>query len=278
MNAIHVNWSAPAFARGAKEYFVEDFEILTTILSALTWKRLGGSIKLVADDIAIDFYKSIGICQIWDEIKELKVPDFVDPDMFWAAGKLFALSEEKAPVAIIDTDFIVWQNSYLDKIKDCATIHFEDLYPDIYPSKDYFEMKDGYVWEDYNWNIKAANTAFAVFNSQKLLDEYTKTSIKFMRYAKKSDDYLKYMVFCEQRLLPMVADKTGAEIVELQNCDALFENSNQSFTHIWGMKQQMRDNPKLRNDFCKRCIRRITTDFPQMETVIKNINVLKKYF
>lgn len=277
MDAIHVNWSAPLISKGVQKYELEDFEILTTILSALNWKKNGGSIKLYADKTAIDYYKQIGIYDIWDTIEELSVPDSVDPDVFWAAGKLFALSNEEAPIAIIDTDFIVWDVSYINKIKDCAVIHFENLAEDIYPPKDYFKMSDRYIWQGFNWNLCAANTAFVIFKNKRLLKAYTRYAIEFMQNAKKTDDYLRYMTFCEQRMLPMVADLVGADIIELMHYDALFGDENKSFTHIWGMKQKMRNDEKLRDDFCKRCVKRIITDFHYMESRLLNIEKIKKY-
>ena len=50
------------------------------------------------------------------------------------------------------------------------------------------------------------------------------------------------------------------------------------FTHTWGMKQQMRDNAFLRADFCRRCIKRIIKDYPEMKNIIMNIENLKQYF
>lgn len=275
MNAIHVNWTKP-FGEG--DYCLEDFEILTTILSALEWRKYNGKIKLVADKRAIDFYKKTGIDCIWDSIEELYVDDSINPKTFWAAGKLFALQKENAPVAIIDTDFIVWKKIDFDSLDDCTVIHFEDLYPDVYPVRDFFQMKDGYKWKNYNWKLEATNTAFAIFKSKELIEKYTESAIEFMKYAKETDDYLCYMVFCEQRLLHMVAHSMNIKISQLMECDELFAEKNQTYTHIWGMKQQMRDFNDLRVDFCKKCIRRIVTDFPDVESVIKNIEILKKYF
>ena len=58
----------------------------------------------------------------------------------------------------------------------------------------------------------------------------------------------------------------------------LFKNGDNMFTHTWGMKQQMRDNAFLRADFCRRCIKRIIKDYPEMKNIIMNIENLKQYF
>ncbi|MBR5271245.1 MAG: hypothetical protein IKV64_03575 [Clostridia bacterium] len=270
MNAIHVNWTAPFYEKNECEYYIEDFEILTTILSALMWRKYNGKIKLVADKNAIKFYENAGLIELWNEVSELEI-DSINPNMFWAGAKLFALKEQKAPIALIDTDFIVWEKLNFDKISDCGVIHFEELNNNIYPPKSYFEMNDGYVWKDYDWKQKAANTAFCVFKNQKLINEYTHQTIEFMKSAKTCDDYLRYMVFCEQRMLPMCAKKSGYKINEISKQSDLFSSDNKAFTHIWGMKQQMRDNNELREHYCQKCINRIINEFPQMENVLNRI-------
>ena len=45
MDAIHINWTKPFRNRFNAPYEVEDFEILTTILSALKWREKNGNIK-----------------------------------------------------------------------------------------------------------------------------------------------------------------------------------------------------------------------------------------
>ena len=75
----------------------------------------------------------------------------------------------------------------------------------------------------------------------------------------------------------MIANDMQLNFAELSACDELFGAKNKSYTHIWGMKQQMRDDGALRYDFCKRCVDRINKDFPHMSTILANINELKKY-
>ena len=67
MKAFHSNWTAPFLrANPNKNYYIDDFEILTTIISALKWRENNGSIKMITDDIAADYYKKLGIDTIWD--------------------------------------------------------------------------------------------------------------------------------------------------------------------------------------------------------------------
>ncbi len=278
MNGIHINWTKPFLNKTKAPYSVEDFELLTTILSALKWREKNGPITMITDSAGQEFYKNAGITKIWDGVENLLDDVDVNPDVFWAAGKIFALSRQEAPIAMIDTDFIVWEKIDPDELSDVTVIHFEDLYPDVYPPKSYFHMKDYSFAADFDWNLKACNTAFCIIKNNKLLKYYTEQSIEFMRHTDEKNDRLKYMVFAEQRLLPMCAKKLGMSAGSFSDLDSLFSDKETRFTHTWGMKQQIRDNDALRYDFCRRCINRIIHEYPHMYETIKNIECLKQYF
>ena len=271
MIGIHTNWTKPYEVNIGGEYKIEDFELFTTILSALKWREKNGPIVLYADKTALEYYKKTGIAELYSDIKELNVDNEINPNMFWAAGKLFALREQGAPAAVIDTDFIVWDSILFDKLGECTVIHFEDLYPSVYPPVEVFDMKSGYTLPDFNMSLKACNTAFYVIKSQKLVQDYTETAIEFMKNANRSDDRLRHMVFAEQRLLNMCADKLGIEIMAFSNLERLYEDGYGFFTHVWGMKQQMRENGALRKSFCRRCADRIKHDYPQYSDLADKI-------
>lgn len=278
MDAIHINWTKPFRNRFNVPYEVEDFEILTTILSALKWREKNGNIKMVTDSIGAQYYKKTGLDVIWNSVENILDNVDVNSNVFWAAGKIFALKEQNAPVAMIDTDFIVWEKIDEEKLADVSVIHFENLYPDVYPPKEFFHM-DNYEFDiDFDWNIKACNTAFCVIKNEQLLRYYTDKSIEFMRHTSEQNDRLAYMVFAEQRMLPMCAKKLNMSIMSFSDLNRLFKNGDNMFTHTWGMKQQMRDNAFLRDDFCRRCIKRIIKDYPEMKNIIMNIENLKQYF
>lgn len=278
MNAIHINWTKPFTNKTHGAYMTEDFELLTTILSALMWRGKNGNITMITDTVGAEYYRRIGLDCIWDNIETALDDVDVNPDIFWAAGKLYALSRQTAPVAMIDTDFIVWETLDFDKLGDVTVIHFEDLYPDVYPPKEYFHMENYTFDSRLDWSVKACNTAFCVIKNDALLKLYTSMAIDFMRASGETDDRLKYMVFAEQRLLPMCAKMSGVQVDAFSNLNELFSEQEKRFTHTWGMKQQMRDNPALRYDFCKRCINRIIHEYPHMYAVMHEIENLKQYF
>lgn len=279
MHAIHSNWTKPR-TDVCGNFYIEDFDILTTVLSALKWREKNGTITMVTDSTGFEFYKERNLLGLWDEITtDLdNIPEYVDSQKFWAAGKLFALRGRTTPVAVLDTDFIVWDRIAFDNLGDLTVIHREELYGDVYPDIYHFRMMRGYIFNpDFDWRINPANTAFYVLKSEDLRDFYIEEAEKFIEYADNGDN-LTYMVFAEQRLLPMCADVLGIEISEFSNIQRLFSDGERYFTHTWGMKQQMRENDALRHDFCLRCARRIKDDFSEFVPILAEIDEIKDYF
>lgn len=278
MRAVHINWTKPKKPDGG--YYAEDFELFTTALSALEWRRHNGEIAMITDTAGYEFYKKRGLLSLWNEVKTtLDIMPGIDTDMFWAAGKLWALKKEITPVAMIDTDFIVWKPIAFDKICDTAVIHREELYADVYPGKEYFKMRNGYIFDcEWDWSEPAANTAFCVIKNQKFLEYYTDEAFKFMKNALPGGDNLTYMVFAEQRLFSMCAKKLGAEVRAFSDLERLFRDGAGHFTHTWGMKQQMRDMPELRYDFCVRCRARIESEFPEYAKILRGVPETEEYF
>ena len=102
MKAFHVNSTQPSRSydvngQGGKksEYIIEDFDILTTILSALKWRQHNGSIKMYTDKIGKEYYDKIGISHIWDRGIDVDVLESADnninANVFWAFGRIFVL-------------------------------------------------------------------------------------------------------------------------------------------------------------------------------------------
>ena len=91
-----------------------------------------------------------------------------------------------------------------------------------------------------------------------------------MKSAAHCGERLKYMVFAEQRMAAMCAEYTGTPVKTLLDKDMLFFPQD-SFTHLWGAKQVMRDHPELRVEFCGRCADRIRRDFPDWAWTIDRI-------
>lgn len=283
MKAFCSNWTRPyAMNHPGQPYAVADFELMTTILSALMWRKKNGSIRMITDRVGERFYRSLGLAPIWDDgiSHELDdIPYTIDPSTFWAAGKLYALSCVSAPCAMIDTDFIVW-NDIQERLKDSSltVIHRESLMPEIYPAPDAFDLYANYTFpKEWNWDAPACNTAFCYFGSEMLRQRYLGAALDFI-HGVRGRDGLIYMVFAEQRLLAMCAESLGISIDTLSTVKTLFSQDQKDFTHIWGFKQAMAEHPALRKGFCHKCAQRIRRDFSEYAHICSHIPVLRSYF
>ena len=254
MDGIHVLWSTPK--NGA--FFKTKYEFLTAVLSALEWKKFNGKCILFTDIKHIDLFNLV-----WDEIRELGEPP-VNPGVFWAAGKIYAMKKLTAPFCMIDTDFIVWKKMQFDS-KLCA-IHEEELgeiYPD-YP--DFFQNKA------FSKAVKPVNTAFTYINDENFLKLYTEEAISFMENYTGNADCLKPMIFAEQRMFSMCADRLGIKINILSDINKLFKDGhNGSFTHLWGFKSQLEKDEELKKSFERKLENRIEQEFPDVYQKIKGV-------
>lgn len=284
LRAFHSTWTRPFFARfPGCSFAIEPFELLTSALSALAWRRENGPIRMICDSQAQRYYDSLGLSFLWDEgVHPLldAMPDDVSPMAFWAAGKLYALSAMPAPCVMIDTDFICWKPlAPLLNGLDAAAIHREDIAPDIYPDAHAFVQTHGFDLSCWDWQVQPLNTALCYLADDAFRRYYTDTAIRFIRCSPAAEDPLTYMVFAEQRLLAMCAAQRGIRIAALSDLEALFTGTQQGyFTHVWGFKRQLREDAALYADFCRRCAARLHRDFPAEAERIAAVPSLAPYF
>ena len=195
MKAIHVNSTLPFFVKHKDGgYFIEDFTLYNTVISALQWRKLNGDIFMCTDSIGAAYYKKLGIESVWNGILEIIPDDMegINPEMFWAAGKLLALREMDEPVALVDEDFIVWKKLDLSRTAvTCA--HREDLMPDVYPDPDCFGA-DFPLMERLDKSVLPCNTAFLYIPDNSFRQLYVNQSLGFMKSAQSCGDYLCHMV------------------------------------------------------------------------------------
>jgi len=285
MNAFHVNWTKPFSLRNsAVPYFIEDFDLLTTILSALEWRKHNGNIKMVTDTTGLEYYQKLGLSHIWDmgitASLDAMEGETLFPLSFWAAGKIFALEQQAAPCVVVDTDFIVWK-SLSDKIKGekLAVIHRERINGLWYPEKAFFNMDKSYRFPDeWDWTVLPCNTALLYIGDERFKNYYTSESIKFMRNLRETKNITAEMVFAEQRLFAMCAAARGIKVKTfLDALDTDKFDGQDSFTHVWGFKGELKKNRKKRRDFCMDCVERIKYDFPEEMPVLEKIENLKPY-
>lgn len=274
MKAIHIASFAPAAAKGKREVRAEDFDLYCTAFSALQWRKNGGEITMCCDSAFAEYYDKIGFSGVWNAINACVPDDLegIDPLMFWAGAKLLALRKTTAPVVMIDTDFIAWKNPEFGEALIAA--HREELSDGIYPPLSFFQTR-GHILPDFSENVLPLNTAFLYVPDNDFKEFYTSQAIAFMKSATKCDDYLKYMVFAEQRIVAMCAEYTDTPVKTLLDKDVLFRPQS-DFTHLWGAKQAMRDSPELRADFINRCRARLLSDFPEYGYIADIIDAISE--
>jgi hypothetical protein len=258
----------PFYAKTQNGKFkAERFELYCAAISSLTRRRDGDTTEMHVDSEGAEYIRALGISGLWNEVFVSIPDDFegINPLMFWAAGKLFALRKTPAPVLMLDTDFIAWKlPEFSDRI---VAAHREELMPDIYPPADYFRMKKGYIFNGaYNYSAKPLNTAFLYLPDDEIRQYYVNSATCFMKSAEDCGDYLCYMVYAEQRLLSMCAEHLKRGVDTVLDWDKLrFPQRN--YTHLWGAKQVMRENKGECERFCEKCRNRIRRDFPEYEYV-----------
>lgn len=282
MQAFVSNWTRPYAVRCPdRPYQMTDFDLLTTVLSALVWRRENGSIRMITDDTGAQYYRSLGLTDLWDGgiFTYLNdIPSTIDPCTFWAAGKLYALAATPAPCVMLDTDFIVWHSLSEHWHRPLAVIHREALNSAIYPAPSAFVLAPSYHFPtNWNWHEPACNTALTYFGNDTLRKTYVGQAMDFMQAARGRDGLI-YMVFAEQRLLAMCAQACGVPIHAFSTEQDLFQGNQRDFTHIWGFKQAMQEQPVLHELFCQKCAARIRKDFPIYANICQTIPQLQPYF
>lgn len=282
MDAFHSLWTKPSGKINSEVYRMEDFEILTLILSAVTWRKYNGSIRMITDSVGLDYIFNNNLEGLYDlgVTKELDCIKGIDSFLFWAAGKIFALKSIKSPCVMLDTDFIVWQDIRQYLKNDVIAAHEEGLYESVYPKIDVFKMDKEYIFSSkWDYSINPANTAFLYIPSQDFKNYYTGKSIEFMENCYNNKEFpvssIVSMCFAEQRILPMCVAEKNLRIGYLLNKDKL--NEQNLVTHIWGYKNILRKSKEETTRFCKKCVNRIKVDYPEYLYIIENSKELAVY-
>ncbi|MCL2070698.1 MAG: hypothetical protein FWH07_00495 [Oscillospiraceae bacterium] len=267
----------PYFAKNPNGRFsMERFELYTAAISSLVRRRAGNTTIMHCDTGGAEYFCKMGLSDLWNEMV-ITIPtdlDGINPKMFWAAGKLFALRETDCPVLMLDTDFIAWQLPELPGMSEASCIvaaHREPLSPRNYPDISHFKTTPDYSFDTaLNFTVQPLNTAFLYMNDNEFKQYYIGCSMEFMKSALPCDDYLTYMVYAEQRLLAVLAEHKGIKVKAILEYNQL-SLPQKRYTHTWGAKQFMQNNPTELERFCKKCRNRIRNDFPEWEHIIERI-------
>lgn len=274
MQAFHSFWSKPNCIKNDGHIEIPDYELLVLILSALKWKQLNGPIKMITDSAGAAFFAANGLENLWSEPIDTCLDGLdsnVDPFLFWAAGKLYAMKRVPCPCVMLDTDMIIWQNIGNLFQQDVIAAHAESLSSPVYPKPDVFCVRTGYEFpREWDFSVQPANTAFLYIPESSLRDYYATSAFEFMTSVEQSNvNPVVSMCFAEQRILPMCVAAKKGHVTYLLDNQELYRQ--QIATHIWGHKKILSETPIERDLFCVKCIKRILWEFPEWEVwLVKN--------
>lgn len=287
MLTFHSIWTKPAIAKGNQDITLWDFEWLTW-LAGILYARQYGDVVLVADERGKQFAEKAGLSQFYDEIVLGldEIPEQVDPEIFWAAGKLYAIPLLKrlldidphdGPIASLDWDCIPW--NYPTEQQDIMCLNLESLQWPWY--KDCREKYEKFVPKEVNWKLPPANNGIFHFNHYKHMLAYGDLSIGFMEKFGKaacSQNYFdqpRYvygdaMTFAEQQLMATAAwhSKRIIEPFLAPRADGFLQPNN-FFTHLWTTKNLYRAFPEARVHYTNQLIRTLRQRFPEAQRILE---------
>ena len=265
---IHILSTAPSRQmRAGKPFGIPFFELACLALSAVMWRKLNGPIKFYVDQEGYDWFKERDLLGLWDSVDNETVeaiPEEINQNVFWASAKLFALRQERKPVAMVDTDLIVWiPLERRLKGSRLTVLHREDL-AECYLPGFLLKTREGYQFDpDWDWTARPCNTAFAWFGDAGFKDRYLDAAIDFMWNNKeRAMENVSQMVFAEQRILAMQAVKERVQIHTLVNDP--FQRDNEIFTHLWGAKNIARNDPEQCGLLVKALMNKLRSASPEM--------------
>lgn len=281
MNAVHSYKSI----KSDSAFYMEDFEVMVMIMSALSWRRLNGKIKLYADEAFAKYVYDNNLDFLWDngiDIKVLSTPRTnINSKIFWAASKMDVINDMKENEVHMDIDFAAWSNldDVFNEEFDVIVSHFEPVNDfTCYIDKELLVPPKGYVFnKNLDWNFPAINTSFIMFKNKEAKDIFCKECIRYMENNDTELPDSAQMVFAEQRLTAMALKFKGVNIKTLTDVESCM-NGSTNFIHLGGLKQHMKSDHNAKEHFNLACANKLIKSFPEYMDKIKQINCLKKYF
>ena len=202
------------------------------------------------------------------------MPEAVPEKVFWAAGKLYSLKKMQMPAVMVDLDLdhLEGYTEYYKRYGYLCNTQRRDI-PDVYPGKEFFHMKPEYRFDpDWSFEVLPVNTCMLYIADEAFKNYYVDSSITFMENCLETEENLCHMVFAEQRLLAMCAEKQGKQISSFFPGRHRIENQD-IFTHLWGYKNILKFNYKEREAFNRKMYDRIVREFPEEETTLKQLPI-----
>jgi hypothetical protein len=271
-------------------YRQEDFEVLTTVLSVLEWRRHNGPVRLYTDDAGRDFYAGLGLLGLWDGGVDAslldQVADGINCAVFWSFGKVVALRDVPAPCWVLDTDLIVWGAVRRLVTAPVMGLHEEPLGFPAYVGRSSLVAPPGFDWDGLDWSVTPCSAALWYFADDGFKNSYAERALSFMAgnpvRAEADGGVPAHPVFVEQRLLPMCARRAGVRadtfLQDYRGAQLRSGERNTVFTHLWNAKSMLHGDAGRRRELCFRFARRIRRDHPQAAAILRESALVADYF
>ncbi len=321
--AIHVNWTAPHFAGRARDgasrsrgpYALPDFELLTTVFSALAWRRLYGSaVSLYTDDAGLRFYEQEGVAELYARVDTALLreidPRAFAPQLHFAAAKLFAVAAQRAPFVLLDTDLVLRRRVPGLARHDFVCAHWERPTPEVYGTRATLPNPNRVPLPRDAWTGRACNMAFAYFGDERHRQRFPERALAFLRDndapAPKGLHPAARMIFAEQRLCAVEAERLGLRVGAVYALcwdgtagrfdggargaasarERIFNSASdgrgwfdprgkQVFHHTWFLKGFSLGEPARRRAWCLGLLAELLEAFPEQEERLARMRTLR---
>lgn len=270
MNAYHVFYQS----KDDSEY--ESINYLIQLSSILFWKKNEGQINLYCNSKFLESIKKYGLDKLYTNINTEcldNIPFQESLSKYWSFCKIHAakeISQNEKDFVILDTDLWIHNQIFIDTNFQFIGYHSEmklDHPGNPYISPDNFMSSSDLKL--FDWEMTPINCAFMYLNSQELIREWWRWSVKIIKDNKDKEkkDISADTIFIEQRLLPTLANSLEMKVGTLlpnTYCPHIpsdnlgsewtpkigFDEDNQYMTwnikHVWGLKGMYND-PSVRN-------------------------------
>lgn len=204
--------------------FYTKLNTLLLLASVTLWKKNNPEDYCIfyCDNMTKDFFNSLGVLNIWDEVIVYKSKLNIDREVFWAASKVEVLSEQTEEIVLMDHDTLVFKNikEYLskDKVTVCNLENGRGYYPTaIDPYLKQLSYKP-------RWKTESLNVSFLHLPDFNFTKEYANLSLKLMQeLTVLKAPNAKYLIFAEQMLLRHLLDTKNINyqsiIKDVWDCD-----------------------------------------------------------
>lgn len=286
--ALHVNWTSPyrhglerlGGLAGSGPYRLPAEEIVTSVHSALAWRRHHGGIGLATDSLGATYAKEQGLDVLYDRVDtfldELEDID-LDPLVYSTGAKIYAASRLSAPFAIIDTDLYLRGPLEIPAGAGFVFAHWEDLDPAVYPDVAEVPNRAGADLSRWTFDTPAANMAISVFLDDEHRAAYARAGLEYAvgNAGLHEGGVHVRAVFAEQRLAPAVARALGTDLRPVTERFWLggreaWDGPDHSglFHHTWHLKAQLRTFAELRPAYLRYLVEDLLWHFPEAEPLL----------